>query len=324
MFSISRDSSIVDLPSPVAVCCHDAGGANLIAAWVSAEPLREWRLCADGPARKIFSSAAPQLPALGLERALGGAGSVLTGSGWASDLEHRARIAARRAGLPVIAVLDHWVNYRMRFVRGEEESLPDVFVVTDPEAERLAAETFLDARPIVRWENLYLRREAAEVARLAREREPAAGPRLLVTLEPLRGESSTQSGTLPEYVALDFLMEHLDTVFPAAADVSIRLRPHPSEPGDKYRAWLERRDLERGDLQGREPGLRARIELSPGGSLAQDLAWSDAVAGLHSYALIVALESKRRALCYLPPGAPPCALKDARLEQLRELIPRAA
>ncbi|HWW21818.1 MAG TPA: hypothetical protein VNZ06_13545, partial [Steroidobacteraceae bacterium] len=53
--------------------------------------------------------------------------------------------------------------------------------------------------------------------------------------------------------------------------------------------------------------------------LASDLAWADAVAGLQSYALVVALASSRRAISYLPPGAPPCALRYPGVERLATL-----
>ena len=55
--------------------------------------------------------------------ALDGAASLLSGSGWSSDFEHRSRLEAKRRRIPVLAVLDHWVNYRMRFTRDGEECL---------------------------------------------------------------------------------------------------------------------------------------------------------------------------------------------------------
>ena len=86
MFSISRVSLIADLPPPVAICCHDAGGANLLAAWAADAPSQDLRICVDGPARRIFADAVPERHAQSLSAALDGAGSLLSGSGWASDL----------------------------------------------------------------------------------------------------------------------------------------------------------------------------------------------------------------------------------------------
>lgn len=307
MFSISRVSSIADLPPPVAICCHDAGGANLLAAWAADAPSQDLRICVDGPARRIFADAVPERHAQSLSAALDGAGSLLSGSGWASDLEHRARVEARNRGIPVVAVLDHWVNYRMRFVRGGVESLPDVLIVTDGEAAALAARTFGPACRIEMWENRYLQAEVAKVRLYSRPETGAGAARLLVVLEPVRQDWIEHAAEAAEFRSLDFLMANLDAVCPDPDALTIRLRPHPSEPSSKYLPWLDRR-------------RPFRLELSRTASLAEDIAWADIAAGLQSYALVVALESGRRAISYLPPEAPPCALKDARLEYLARLI----
>jgi hypothetical protein len=105
MFSISLALSIADLPHPVAVCCHDSGGANLIAAWVASAPSIDFTVCAEGPARKIFAAIVPYRVIVPLSTVLEGAACLLSGTGWASTLEHDARTAAKFRGIPVLAVL---------------------------------------------------------------------------------------------------------------------------------------------------------------------------------------------------------------------------
>jgi len=307
MFSISRVSSIADLPSPVAICCHDAGGANLVAAWIAGAATQDFRICIDGPARAVFSNAVPGRITGTLAAALDGAQCLLSGSGWASDLEHRARVEAKNRGMPVLAVLDHWVNYRMRFIRGDVESLPDVLVVTDHEAAELAAATFGTACRIVMWDNQYLQGEVARVRGYPRRVRAANAGRLLIVLEPVRHDWSAGAADAAEFRALDFLLKNLVAIFPDPGEVEIRLRPHPSEPAAKYMPWLRRQE-------------RFRLELSESRSLAEDIAWADVAAGLQSYALVVALECGRRAVSYLPSGAPPCSLRHAGLEHLTRLI----
>jgi hypothetical protein len=309
MFSISPASPIADLPSPVCICCHDAGGANLIAAWVQEAPSQHFQICAEGPAHGIFSAVTGERSIQPLSAAMDGARSLLSGSGWASDLEHRARIEAKRRKLPVFAVLDHWVNYRMRFNRANVECLPDVLVVTDAEAASLAAETFGDDCRIALWDNRYLRNEVTAVHRY-RERLPRGGAdrRLLVVLEPIRRDWAENPTEQPEFRALDYLLRNLRAIVPDPTNLTIRLRPHPSESASKYLPWIQRN---RHDLQ-----------LSSG-QLAEDLAWADVTAGLNSYALVVALEAGGRAVSYLPPGAPPCPLKHRRLEHLAHLVEAA-
>jgi hypothetical protein len=306
MSCILRASGIADLPLPVAVCCHDAGGANLIAAWLAAEPVAQLRLCAQGPAREIFARVLPQRSSAPLDVALDGAQCLLSGSGWAAELEHDARLAARRNGVASLAVLDHWVNYRARFVRHGVEVLPDAFVVTDPAAALLTQETFGAARPILTWRNRYLENEAARVHALSPQ-PPATPPaRLLVVLEPVREDWIHGAPQPAEFRALDYLMENLAALTPRPQELQIRLRPHPAEPESKYQAWAQRQP-------------HAQVKLSTPAALAADLAWADAVAGLQSYALVVALASHRRAISYLPPGAPPCSLRYPGVERLAAL-----
>jgi len=307
MFSISRVSSIADLPSPVAICCHDAGGANLVAAWIAGAATQDFRICVDGPARPIFYNAVPGYITGTLSDALDGARCLLSGSGWASDLEHRARVEAKNRGMPVLAVLDHWVNYRMRFIRGAVELLPDVLVVTDHEAAELAATTFGTACRIVMWDNQYLQGEVARVRSYPRRVTAANAARLLIVLEPVRYDWSEGATDAVEFRALDFLIKNLAAIFQDPDEVLIRLRPHPSEPAAKYIPWLRRQE-------------RSGLELSESRSLAEDIAWADVAAGLQSYALVVALEGGRRAVSYLPPGAPPCSLRHVGLEHLTQLI----
>ncbi len=305
MSSILRASSIADLPSPVAICCHDAGGANLIAAWIEGEPKVRVLVCAEGPASTILSAVTDTRTFRPLENLLDGAASLISGSGWASSLEHDARAAARSRGIPVLAVLDHWVNYRMRFSRCDREVLPDALVVTDSTAEALAAQVFGGDIPILVWENLYLKKEAANVRQYSRQAVAVPATRVLVLLEPIREDWNRGDVERAEFRALNFLANNISVISPA--QLTVRLRPHPSEPTSKYLPWvLRQRDL--------------RIEMSNRSSLAQDLAWADVAAGLESYALVVALEAGRRAICYLPPKSKECSLRHSGLEYLRDLV----
>ena len=68
--------------------------------------------------------------------------SLLTGAGWASNLEHDARRLASVARIPSIAVIDHWVNYTQRVEREGVVILPEEIWVSDPYAAEIAKELF--------------------------------------------------------------------------------------------------------------------------------------------------------------------------------------
>ena len=67
---------------------------------------------------------------------------VLTGTGWASNLEREAIRMARSHRVQVAAYLDHWVNYAERFTVDGVLELPDEIWVGDEEALDLAHRTF--------------------------------------------------------------------------------------------------------------------------------------------------------------------------------------
>lgn len=287
--------AVLGLPSPLAVVAHDAGAANIILAWLQAERIPPTGVLPvmDGPAARLWDEAFPDAPGpVPLDDAIAAARTVLSGTGWASDLEHLARGQARRLGLPSIAVIDHWVNYRMRFERSGELILPDRVWVTDhhalAEASRALPEINVELRP-----NLYLQNQAH-----------AAGPTpkggdILFVLEPAR--SDWGRGEPGEFQALDWFWAHRQHV--ASTGTSVRLRPHPSDPPGKYEAWINT-----------HPGS----SLDRSDDMAGALSTAAVVVGLQSAALVIALAAGRRAVTALPPWAPPCGLPHPGITRLSD------
>lgn len=289
-----------ELRSPLAVVCHDAGACNVIVPWLR-RPDLSLRPVMGGPAAHLFEPlrspyrsrqwpAAAEPSDAALADALDGAAMLLTGTGWASDLEHRARALARARGVFSVAVIDHWVNYAMRFERGGQTVWPDEFWVTDDEALAIARRTFPGC--VVRcFDNLYLRAEVAAIA------PPPALQQVLYVLEPMR--SDWGRGVPGELQALDhFMQQRVGAGVPASAP--IRLRPHPSDAPGKYDAWIAR--------QRAQCGAGADLALDRHATLAGAIGASTWVVGCESMALVVALAAGRCVHTTLPPWAPACRL----------------
>lgn len=291
---------MLDLPTPLAVVCHDAGAANLVLAWLAADETRPRALMC-GPAKHLWAERFGDAPTLDeIAQALDGAAALLSGTGWASDLEHEARREARARGLRSVAVIDHWVNYPQRFQRHGETVWPDEFWVTDEDALAEARRCFPEAT-IRLQPNLWLREQLARIAP-----PPAAtrAPEVLYLLEPARDDWGR--GTPGEFQALDYFIEECGTL--GLGDATLVLRPHPSDPPGKYDAWLARH------------GSRACLDVSR--SLAEAIGRCAWVAGMESNAMVVALAARRRVVCTLPPWAPPCRLPQRGLIHLKERIAR--
>jgi len=303
---------VAALAAPVAVVAHDAGAANHILAWLRGSGADALLPSMAGPALQAWRRERGDTPQLALEQAIAGAQTVLTGTGWASDLEHEARRLARRQGKHCIAVLDHWTNYRARFERGGEQLLPDELWVSDAHALALARELF-PAIPVRQLPNAYLDGLVAEVraCESAAAAQPGQPTRVLYVLEPIR----QAWGELPEpgeFAALDFFIAGLERL-ELGLPVEIRLRPHPSDPPGKYDAWLAR--------QNAIPPEGVSLALDGAATLAQALAWAGVVAGCQTYAMVVALAAGRRVASSVPPWAPPCVLPHPDIIQLSDLYP---
>lgn len=287
---------MTDWPLPTAVVAYDAGATNLIIAWLQAW---RWpvRACVDGPARKLWDHAFPSQPTCqSVAEALDGASSVVTGTGWASRVEHEARCQARKRELRVAAVLDHWVNYPSRFVRDGEVVWPDEIWVADDWAAQRARQV-LPPMPIRVHDNLYLKAQVAKVT------PPPEDGTLLYILEPVRsGWGRLEQG---EFQALDFTLRNLHKL----SGTPIRrivLRPHPSDPVDKYRRYQD---------------TDSRIQMDCSADMSEAINQADIVVGVESFALTLALAAGRPVFSSLPPWAPPLRLPQEGIQQIRRLCP---
>lgn len=284
------------------VAC-DAGAANLIAAWDSLLP-QPLNICAEGPAKNIFSKTWPLAKFVTLEEIIASSNMVLTGTGWSSDLEHRARRCAKHAGIQTLAVIDHWVNYRERFIRDEEEILPDVIVVTDSYAELQAKQCFGHI-PVAHWPNYYLDTEARKI-RMMRLTEAKTPPRkILMVMEPIRGiwPGDARQG---EFVAIEHFISNLYLMGIFPEQVQIKIRPHPSDEIGKYT-----------EIVNEYPSID--IGIIEGTPIAEDIAWADLVVGCESFALVVALHAGVPTMSILPPQAPQCRLPHSELQHLSNI-----
>jgi hypothetical protein len=287
---------MTDWPMPTAVVAHDAGATNLIIAW-----LKAWgwpvRVCIQGPARKLWEQAFPgepiwDTPAL----AMAGCASVVTGTGWASTLEHNARREGCSQGLRVAAVIDHWVNYAQRFERLGETVWPNELWVADDWAAEIARKV-LPPLPVRQFENLYLK------AQLARVAPPPGDGTLLYVLEPVRNDWGR--GTAGEFQALEYLLERRDVLGPGPVR-RILLRPHPSDPPGKYARYLD---------------TPSDILIDRSADMAGALSRADMVAGVESFALTLGLAAGRAVFSSLPPWAPALRLPQEGIRQIRRLSP---
>lgn len=292
------------LQSPLAVVAHDAGAANHIIAWLKNTDRTIVRACMAGPALTLWRRAFPEEPISELSVAMAESKTLISGTGWADNLEHDSRRIARDLGIRSIAVIDHWTSYRERFVLDGVEILPDEIWVADEYAKTHAEREF-SGLMIVQLPNLYLEGLVHEVQAHARVGVKREGKNLLYVLEPIR-QSWGSGAVAGEFQGLDFFAQNIG-VLRLGDSLAIRLRPHPSDPSGKYDPWIRAHG-----------NLSVTLDDTP--TLSESIAWSDVVIGCQTYAMVIALAAGKRVITSIPPWAPPCILPQSGIFKLSDFL----
>jgi hypothetical protein len=284
------------------VVSHDAGGAEVVSAWVRRHPEYACTFLLAGPARSIFQRKTPGLEVATEEAVLSAAPEfdlVLTGTGWGSDLEKRAIAWAKPRGVRVASYLDHWVNYRERFILDGTLVLPDEIWAGDRYAYDLAGKIFPDCQ--VRLEpNLYFEEIREELHRHSAPPDPGrAKIRILYVCEPTSETAREKHGDprywgYTEFEALDGYLQYMRDQ--ATIIDRIRIRPHPAEPPGKYRSLLDRYRH------------TYDVEESQNCLLVADCAWADWIVGCQSMAMVVGVLAHKQVFSCIPAGGAPAAL----------------
>src|SRR5262245_30427596 len=118
----------------VLIVSHDAGGAEILSSWCRREVGHEYDFLIEGPAKNIFLRKCSVQPNISPRPPYD---LVLTGTSWASDLEKRYILWAKKQAIRVASFLDHWTQYEERFSIGSIDTFPDEIWVGDAHAFRL-------------------------------------------------------------------------------------------------------------------------------------------------------------------------------------------
>lgn len=290
-----------------AIVAHDAGGAEILSSYVRRHKL-DCIFGLEGPARKIFERKLGTIEIVPLEEAVSGGDYLLSGTGWQTDFEIRGIKLARTQGKRSIAFLDHWVNYVERFTRSGETVLPDEIWVGDTMAMAMANEAFPSTK-IRLVENPYFQDIRDDIESIQKKpAESKKGIEVLYVCEPFREPAKKQYGDeyYWGYVEEDALRYFLSNIKKLGSNIErILIRPHPSEPEGKY-DWVKAEF----DLP---------IEIGGNGTLFEELANCDVVAGCQSMAMVVGLIAGKRVVSSIPPGGRRCVLPHREIEHLSKM-----
>lgn len=272
--------------------CHDAGAANMLLSYISEKELTE--LCGyfEGPAQRIQNEYLPYIRCMdSVNEVIQASDTIITGSGWQSNLEFETRRLAASSNKYSIAVVDHWTNYRERFCRDGQTMLPNEIWVFDEPALARAKRLF----PSVKLKLMPSSYEKHILAKVGLFR-PVAN-RLLYLCEPMRIQSR-QEGEVEIEVLKEFLERLSNNVL--YRDFDLHLRLHPSEKVGKYDALMSR--------------FKSIKFVHDNCDLHEAIGKASAVVGCSSYALYLAYKAGRRIISSMPKSI------EGELFDIREII----
>jgi len=292
----------------ICIVSHDAGGAEILSSYVRQNKLDCMYVLA-GPAVKIFERKLGKLHIHALEEAISSTEFLLCGTSWQSDIEWEAISIARKFGKRSVVFLDHWINYRERFIRQEKTNLPDEIWVGDLLAQERACMIFPELK-VNLVENPYFLDLKLEIESLKKNKSLfSTKGKILYVCEPIREHAIHEYGNERHwgYTEEDALRYFLSNA--QCLDLKIKqitVRPHPSESTDKYDWIFKEFDL----------------PIYAGGKegLFEEVLQSEIVVGCESMAMVVALLAGRRVISSIPIGGAPCKLPQSNIEMMQDLI----
>lgn len=297
----------------IGIISHDAGGAEILSSWVKANYKKyDFIFFLDGPAKSIFKKNLKtriiNKDNLHKNEFINLCDFLICSTSWQSNLEKNFIKASKIKKKKTISILDHWVNYKERFILDGEIILPNEIWVTNDYAFEIAHSVFRDVE-VKQIEDYYsniLRKKILKYSKMNLSKETQ---KILYVCEPIREHAELQYGDenyhgYTEESAVKYFLKNLSLL--DMAFKKILIRPHPSEQSIKYN-WLldEFKHLD--------------IKISSENELIEEILSSDAVIGCESMALVVGILAEKRVISSIPPGGRECVLPHESIEKLKDI-----
>ena len=152
----------------VGIVSHDAGGANILNAMIKSFPETDFHCLLGGPAIKIINGRNVQFTAdetVFFDKI----DLVLFGTG-STSYEKKLLKKAKASSIPTAAFIDHFVNYRERFVLNGNVSFPDFCFVCDLYSFELAKRELAPYDKIYLCENYLVSYLCSEIAAMGKSK----------------------------------------------------------------------------------------------------------------------------------------------------------
>jgi hypothetical protein len=290
---------------PLGIVAHDSGSTNIISELIKDIDNSKLIFSLNGPALDIISRNRRKIKNSSIDFCLENSQSLLSGtSNRDVNLEYDARKKAKIRKIMSFAIVDHWVNYKERFIRNNLEVLPDEIWVSDKYALKMAKNNFKKT-PIFLIKNLYVMNEVKKILSNRRYKTSKNKTKFLYLLEPI-DDFWKNSKIKGDFQALNFFIDNIKLIT-TNNEIEIILKPHPKESPDKYDAWCK------------NYSKALDIHIDKTSSLSNLISWADIVVGCQTAAMIIAMEANKKVICSLPQYAAKCKLPHEKIIHLKDL-----
>ena len=263
-------------------------GAEVVSNWVKKhEEEVIFRFFLEGPAESIFKknlgSDLLNENNLRIDDFTNLNDILICGTSWQSSLEKKFFRKAKSQKKRVIAILDHWVNYKERFIIDESTLvLPDEIWVCDDYAYKIAKSIFSHSI-IKKIENPYIQSIKEQIILLNKSISIDSKENILYVCEPIRDHAKLQFGDenyhgYSEESALKFFLNNVD--FLRMTHKNVIVRPHPSESREKYN-WVF-------------DYYNDQISIGGVKDLIEEILCSSVIVGCESMAMVIGLLANKK------------------------------
>jgi hypothetical protein len=258
------------------IVCNDAGGANIIFNTLKNIKYKKISILTTGPAIKISKQFFPNIKNFNnLNKFFDNIEILITGTSSKNNSEHNARKIANKKKIKSITCLDHWINYKSRFIRNKKIVLPDEIWVTDYRSYKIASKKFPKIY-VKRIKNYYLLNELKKTI----PANKIKNNKLLYISEPINDSKKT------EFAALNLFFKKINLLkLPSSTKIIFRL--HPSEKKSKYSSFLKKK-------------FKYKISFDDNIKISSSLNKCKWAVGCRSYAMYIALKMGRKVYSSMP------------------------
>ena len=266
----------------IGISSNDAGGAELLSEYV-VKNKNEYMFFLSGPAIKIFQKKIKGLKISNFKKSFNKLDKVISSTGWATKNEIKIISYCKKKKLKVCAYLDHWVNYKERFLINKKLVLPDEIWVSDNYALKIAKDVFKKKVKIKKIKNYYFEKAANFFERKKNSIKSNKEQKVLYLCEPIDDHHKKKFYT--EKKCINLFFEKINKIKNIK---KITFRPHPYEKLTKYNWVLDSK--------------RYNINIKKSNDLLSEILKSNIIVGCNTVALYLAVLANKKVYTSIPQG----------------------